>query len=177
MYHFFSSLASTYLSFCIFYFHSVVCWDGKFQYFIGSFFRWWLSLGLVVWPRLGDPVVSQNPIFQDGFWWYSYHLFVNFSWVFHNSISWWSFPGVWVTTFLLLTSCRSQQCCRLDGFDSPTYFLFLQSHLQCSNYNCYYYYYYHLLIRVFHISVSRWSFTGVWVRASLLKSPGLFSVF
>ena len=34
-----------------------------------------------------------------------------------------------------------------------------------------------LLIRVFHISVSWWSFTGVWVAASLLKSPGLFSVF
>ena len=34
-----------------------------------------------------------------------------------------------------------------------------------------------LLIRVFHISVSWWSFTGYWVTASLLKSPGLFSVF
>ena len=38
-------------------------------------------------------------------------------------------------------------------------------------------YNYYLLIRVFHISVSWWSFTRVWVRASLLKSPGLFSVF
>ena len=34
-----------------------------------------------------------------------------------------------------------------------------------------------LFIRVFHISVSWWSFTGVWVRTSLLMSPGLFSVF
>ena len=34
-----------------------------------------------------------------------------------------------------------------------------------------------LLIRVFHICVSWWSFTGDWVTASLLKSPGLFSVF
>ena len=33
-----------------------------------------------------------------------------------------------------------------------------------------------LLIRVFH-SVSWWSFTGEWLTASLLKSPGLFSVF
>ena len=41
----------------------------------------------------------------------------------------------------------------------------------------YYYQYYYLLIRVFHISVSWWSFTGVWVTASLLKSPWLFSVF
>ena len=39
------------------------------------------------------------------------------------------------------------------------------------------YYYYLLLIRVFHLSVSWWSFTGDWVTASLLKSPGLFSVF
>ena len=31
--------------------------------------------------------------------------------------------------------------------------------------------------RVFHISTSWWFFTGVWVTASLLKSPGLFSVF
>ena len=31
--------------------------------------------------------------------------------------------------------------------------------------------------RVFHISVSWWFFTGVWVTASFLKSPGLFSVF
>ena len=38
-------------------------------------------------------------------------------------------------------------------------------------------YYYYSLIRAFHISVSRWFFTGVWVIASLLKSPGLFLVF
>ena len=31
--------------------------------------------------------------------------------------------------------------------------------------------------RVFHISVSWWFFTGVWVTASLLKSPGLVSGF
>ena len=34
-----------------------------------------------------------------------------------------------------------------------------------------------LLIRVFHISVSWWSFIGDWVTASILKTPGLFSVF
>ena len=39
-------------------------------------------------------------------------------------------------------------------------------------YNCYY-----LLIWVFHISAIWWSFAGDWVTASLLKSPGLFSVF
>ncbi len=31
--------------------------------------------------------------------------------------------------------------------------------------------------RVFHISASWWSSTGIWVTASLFKSPGLFSVF
>ena len=41
----------------------------------------------------------------------------------------------------------------------------------------YYYYYYYSLIWAFHISVRWWFFTGVWVTASLLKSPGLFSVF
>ena len=34
-----------------------------------------------------------------------------------------------------------------------------------------------IFIRVFHISVSWWSFTGIWVTANLLKSPGLFPVF
>ena len=33
------------------------------------------------------------------------------------------------------------------------------------------------LLRVFHSSVSWWFFIGVWVAASLLKSPRLFSVF
>ena len=32
-------------------------------------------------------------------------------------------------------------------------------------------------LRVFHTSLSWWSFTGVWVTASLLKSPGLSSIF
>ena len=31
--------------------------------------------------------------------------------------------------------------------------------------------------KVFHINVSWWAFTGVWMTVSLLKSPGLFSVF
>ena len=33
-----------------------------------------------------------------------------------------------------------------------------------------------LLLLVFHISISWWSFTGDWVTTSLLKSPGLFSL-
>ena len=38
-------------------------------------------------------------------------------------------------------------------------------------------YHYFTLVRVFHISVSRWFITGVLVTASLLKSSGLSSVF
>ena len=40
--------------------------------------------------------------------------------------------------------------------------------------NLYYYYYYYYYY--FHTSVSWWSFTGVWVTASLLRSPGFFWV-
>ena len=36
-----------------------------------------------------------------------------------------------------------------------------------NNNNDHHYYYYYLLIIVFHISVSWWSFTGIWVTASL----------
>ena len=42
---------------------------------------------------------------------------------------------------------------------------------------CNYYYHYSTTLRVFHISINWLPFTGVWVTASLLKSPGLFSVF
>ena len=37
--------------------------------------------------------------------------------------------------------------------------------------------YFIIIILAFHISDSRWFFTEIWVTASLLKSPGLFSVF
>ena len=59
----FSSLAkSRYLSLfsLFFYFHSVVCWDGKVHY-SASAPLCWLLLSLVVWLRSGDPSVSQNP--------------------------------------------------------------------------------------------------------------------
>ena len=58
-------------------FYSVISWNGKVHNSAGSlllfflffffflvfffFFFFWLSLCLVVWPRLGDPFVSQNP--------------------------------------------------------------------------------------------------------------------
>ena len=62
--------------------------------------------------------------------------------------------------------------CIFHSFFSPlarSRYLSLFSHF-------FHYYYYYSLIRAFHISVSRWFFTGVWVTASLLKSPGLFLV-
>ena len=45
------------------------------------------------------------------------------------------------------------------------------------HYYYYFYYYYYYSFRVFHISFIWSSFTRVWVAASFLKSPGLFSVF
>ena len=39
------------------------------------------------------------------------------------------------------------------------------------------FYYTFTLLRVFHTSFSRWFLIGVWVTASLPKSPGPFSVF
>ena len=57
----FSSLArSKYLSlFSSSYIFTVVRWDGKVRYLAGSLF-WWLSLGLIIKPKLGDLFVSEN---------------------------------------------------------------------------------------------------------------------
>ena len=75
----------------------------------------------------------------------------------------------------------SQLCCSLDGLHLSYYFLDLQSLYQsfgdCIKSTNFNYYYFCYSFRVFHNSVSWWSFTGVWTTASLLKSPGLFSVF
>ena len=46
--------------FAFFQFYSVVSQDNKI-YNSASSFSCWLLQGLVVWPRLGDPFVSQNP--------------------------------------------------------------------------------------------------------------------
>ena len=63
-------------------------------------------------------------------------------------------------------------------FHSQNYFFFVfLSCLSNPQFKANYYHYYYLLIRGFHISISWWSFTGDWVTASLLKSPGLFLVF
>ena len=49
------------------------------------------------------------------------------------------------------------------------------AHTQTHTHICIHGWHYHL--RVFHISFSWWSFTGVWATKILLKSSGLFSVF
>ena len=51
--------------FAFFQIYPAVSWNGKVHYsvgflFLSFFFFCWLSLGLVVWPRLVDPFVSQN---------------------------------------------------------------------------------------------------------------------
>ena len=52
----------TYSTLCFFsQFYPVVCRNGKIPKSAGCLFRCWLSLGLVVWPRLDDPFESQNP--------------------------------------------------------------------------------------------------------------------
>ena len=51
------------LLFIFFQFYSVVSRDSKVDNFANSlFFCCWLLLGLVFWPRLGDPSVCQSPI-------------------------------------------------------------------------------------------------------------------
>ena len=49
--------------------------------------------------------------------------------------------------------------------------------LPCDQSDNYYYYWYCSLLRVFHTSNSWWFLTGIWATTSLLKSPGIFSVF
>ena len=114
----------------------------------------------------------------------------------------WSFTEAWVTASLL-KSWRLFFCIRADVTNPMVWMVLILSliflslfyrplgmvpniqaiisitvtFIFCTIFTRTDYYYYYLLIRVFHISVSWWFFTGVWVIASLLKSPGLFSVF
>ena len=126
----------TYLSFTFLQLYPVVGW---FSFPLFPFY--WLSLGLVFWPRLDDPSVSQNskeffvPFSRTNSGLRIYHLFVwsnlnfftipsgspsshsrfksytffalllyYFLRVFHISVSWWSFPGDWVTASVRLIS-------------------------------------------------------------------------
>ena len=66
MFHsFFNSLAKVeelILLFLFFQFYSVVSQDSKVDNFAIFFFFFWLLLGMVIWPILGDPCVGQRPI-------------------------------------------------------------------------------------------------------------------
>ena len=62
-------------------------------------------------------------------------------------------------------------------FYFPTFFYYQCVVRQDGKIHYYYYYYYCYLHWSFSHQRNWWSFTGVWVTASLLKSPGLFSVF
>ena len=50
------------LLFTFFQFYSMVSQDSKVDYFASSLFFCWLLLGMVFWPRLGDPCVCQSLI-------------------------------------------------------------------------------------------------------------------
>ena len=73
------------------------------------------------------------------------------------------------------------KCCFIFQFSGKVYaFVYLSSSFNfytVVNWKKHYHYHYYFLIRVFHISVGWWYFTRDWVTKSLLKSPGLFSVF
>ena len=56
----FSARSKDLSPFAFFQFYPVVSWNSKVDHLAGSFF-YWLSLGLVIWPRLSDLFVSQNP--------------------------------------------------------------------------------------------------------------------
>ena len=101
---------------------------------IGSFsFFCWLAQCLVVWPRLGDPFVSQNP---RGVCASPFHYYYFFA------------PSKFFTPVLAGGHSLESEGQQVSSG--------LQDSSQYSNW---------------------WSFTGVWVTASLLRSPGLFSVF
>ena len=54
---------SFFFSFFVFFqFYSVISWYSKIHNSVNFSFSNWLLLSLIIWPRLGDPFVSQNPI-------------------------------------------------------------------------------------------------------------------
>ena len=87
-------------------------------------------------------------------------------------------------------SGQCQQSCSLNSLDSSLIFKLYQSwfrffmgrskYINDNWYHCHPHILHYIIIysfRIFHISISRWFFTGVWVTASLLKSPGFVSGF
>ena len=91
----------------------------------------------------------------------------------------WNLAHLWQTSIILFLYIFFALL--LEWQWSASFLSSLVHVLRCSrpeNYYYYhYYYYYYLVIRDVHISVSWWFSTGLWGTASLLKSPGLFSVF
>ena len=95
---------------------------------------------------------------------------------------------LWIPSFL---SCFSWHFCSFLGLlqclaqlssscSVISYVLWQGSYYQLYSYYPYYYYFYYYylsLLRDFHTSISWLFLPGVWVSTSLLKSPGLFSVF
>ena len=79
--------------------------------------------------------------------------------------------GIWWSVCILKSHRSICESFSRTGAGLCIYHLFVWS-----NWLDYYYYYYYYFSRVFHTSVSWCVFTGVWVSAILLKSPGLFSV-
>ena len=135
-----------------------------------------LSAGLVFWMRLDHLLVSQCPKKFSASYFLEQIVICVQTICQHGQLlisctvpSRLSFPPSHVY------SCISfvQVCC--------IHWFHLCHHLSytCYSFAYYYYYYYYCftLLRVFHISLSWWFLTGVWVTENLLKSPGLFSVF
>ena len=118
--------------------------------------------------------------------------------VFHWSLSDSKTPFSWTLLNTLVNFNNAVICMVLISFQISYYnnipfpslckpFQLFQSYLASSSPSCHilyyhyyyyycccccYYHYYYYYFRVFHISVSWWFFTWVWVTASLLKSQG-----
>ena len=139
--------------FTFFQFYFVLSRDSKVDNFVSSLFFCWLTVSLVFGPRLGDPSVCQSPIgVYVSFSRTGAELCINHLLVCLNFLH----ISQWITL-------PTQSCLVLYSFCANLLHSLIMWLL--------------LLIRVSHISVSWWSFTGDWVTASLLKSPGLISVF
>ena len=138
----------------MFRFYSQVCWKGKIHKLLIFFFLFIKSKSeLLAW--IGWSVrISKQPkilsffISEDRFW----------------------FPQI-----LFQNSQTSVSCTTPHG--SPSVSIHI-SYWVTFVLVCYIRFYYHFSpLNVFHTSISWWFLTGVWVTASLHKSPGLFSVF
>ena len=143
-------------------------WSGETAKFSRGqvFCSYKLIQSIVFWPGLCVLFVPQSP---KGYYHYYYSLQI-----FHTSVNWWSFTGVWVAASLL----------RFPGLFSVFWPI---STMLWSEWYWYFFRFttvsipFQILLepfqaQVFPTSISWWFLTDVWVTASLLKSLGLFSV-